>query len=656
MGSQILRVACSVILNALSKKEKDPSNIKEMKDLADDFEKQASGVFSECYRNNHLHAESLLFQKSLAWGNKTCLQLVLDAYIMSFMLNGGVQAILTKIWWGKLSVDNTFIRVLICIVFFPLVCINFLQFRDPEVKHVAEGKITDMAADKRETKRGDIESAKDDSREVRQEVEVKRTDLAAENRGSNSYLPKVQQKDGSKKEQGTDGKKVRLTCLQCLHGFFTAPVVVFYYNAVSYIGFLWLFAYVLMIDFQAAPSWTEYLLYVWIFSLVCEEVRQFLCDHKDVGIVTKGKLYISEIWNQMDFVAIILFIAGIVCRLITHWAYVGRVFLALDFIVFCLRLMFIFTLSRTIGPKVVLLKRMVKDIIFFLFLLTIWIVSFGVSKQAIIVHNEQRFYWILQNVLYKPYRTLFGDILTDVDKTAFDETKCSVNGSDIGQPKCPQTQNGVPVFPEWLTICLLCLYLLIANILLLNLLIAMFSYTFSEVQEKNDQIWRFQRHKLVIEYSNRPPGPPPFIFFNLLYYLVRNVIQKWTISKKRENQLDNKTTDLLPWEEYMKGKYLFNQQEMKKQSSEMKIGDTSNKVDAVVTLLDIEQETHAKAMDKRLMLLEKQVSQSREALNWIMKSLKENGLASKEKAPIGKCVEWGSFELFVHVRQKVYPV
>ena len=44
------------------------------------------------------------------------------------------------------------------------------------------------------------------------------------------------------------------------------------------------------------------------------------------------------------------------------------------------------------------------------------------------------------------------------------------------KPKCPEIDQArqEPVFPEWLTVLLLCLYLLFANILLLNLLIAMF--------------------------------------------------------------------------------------------------------------------------------------------------------------------------------------
>lgn len=58
---------------------------------------------------------------------------------------------------------------------------------------------------------------------------------------------------------------------------------------------------------------------------------------------------------------------------------------------------------------------------------------------------------------------------------AFDINSCSINGTDRLKPKCPVlNEHKMPAFPEWLTIIMLCIYLLFANILLLNLLIAIF--------------------------------------------------------------------------------------------------------------------------------------------------------------------------------------
>lgn len=59
-----------------------------------------------------------------------------------------------------------------------------------------------------------------------------------------------------------------------VRAFFNAPVVIFHLNILSYFAFLCLFAYVLMVDFQPTPSCCEYLIHFWLFSLVCEELRQ----------------------------------------------------------------------------------------------------------------------------------------------------------------------------------------------------------------------------------------------------------------------------------------------------------------------------------------------------------------------------------------------
>lgn len=49
-------------------------------------------------------------------------------------------------------------------------------------------------------------------------------------------------------------------------------------NVLMYFLFLLLFAYVLLVDFKppppAGPAITEYVLYFWVFTIVCEEIRE----------------------------------------------------------------------------------------------------------------------------------------------------------------------------------------------------------------------------------------------------------------------------------------------------------------------------------------------------------------------------------------------
>ncbi|KAJ6651113.1 hypothetical protein lerEdw1_000797, partial [Lerista edwardsae] len=84
--------------------------------------------------------------------------------------------------------------------------------------------------------------------------------------------------------------------------FFTSPFVVFAWTVIFYIAFLLLFAYVLLMDFQKEPTTLELILYVLVFILLCDEVRQWYMN---------GNKYFADLWNVMDTLGIFYFIAGI---------------------------------------------------------------------------------------------------------------------------------------------------------------------------------------------------------------------------------------------------------------------------------------------------------------------------------------------------------
>ncbi|XP_069589865.1 transient receptor potential cation channel subfamily M member 2 [Ranitomeya imitator] len=600
-------LACSKMLKELSKEEEDTDTSEDMMTLADDYEQKAIGIFTESYRKDEERALKLLIRVSEAWGQTTCLKLALEAKDMKFVSQGGVQAFLTRVWFGELSVDNELWRIITCLIFFPLLYTRLLTFRkDEEVIHIQVMK-----------KENNTDAFLDDPALT----ETRKNKIA-----SRSQTPTLK-------------KKNAMTPTDRFQAFFMAPVVIFHLNILAYFSFLLLFAYVLMIDFQPSPSWRELIIYFWLFSLVCEEIRQVLDDPDGFGILKQASLYINDFWNKLDVCAILIFISGLFCRLIPATFYPGRIILSLDFVIFCLRLMHIFTISKTLGPKIIIVKRMMKDVFFFLFLLAVWVVSFGVAKQAILIHNEIRVDWIFRGVVYHSYMTLFGQIPSYIDGVNFNIDQCTVNGTDPNKQKCPESNkaNHQPVFPQWLTVLLLCLYLLFTNILLLNLLIAMFNYTFQQVQEHTDQIWKFQRHDLIEEYHGRPPAPPPFILFNHLHQFVRHVILHKPAGRKRqlkEKLEKNEEAALLSWETFLKENYLQHLQKQMKQSTEHKIRDTFHKVNTVVDMLELDQIKRTGSMEHRLVFLEEQALRSAKALNWIVNTLLDNGFGSKESAPV----------------------
>ncbi|KAM7380643.1 hypothetical protein PAMP_003923 [Pampus punctatissimus] len=440
-------------------------------------------------------------------------------------------------------VDNPVWRVLICMIFFPLIYTGFLTYRRDEL----------------------IQRETEKSEEMRVESPTESTHRTE----SHGFYP------NNRKSLKPLSYWSRLVFL------YSSPQVKFYWNIVSYFAFLFLFAVVIMVDFQETPSATEVLLYVWLFSLVCEEIRQLFHDPDGFGFRKKAEMYINELWNLLDVLSIILFIIGLAFRLTTNLFYAGKVLLCIDFVVFCLRLMAIFTISRTLGPKIIIVRKMMMDMFFFMFLLSIWVVAYGVAKQGILIHNDNRLDWIIRGAVYEPYLIIFGNVPTNIDYAEFDINSCSMDGTDPLKPKCPVlNENQTPAFPEWLTIIMLCIYLLFANILLLNLLIAIFNFTFQEVQDNTDRIWKFQRYELIKEYHSRPAAPPPFIILSHLYLFIRNVVLRRPPTKCKEfkdeiPQIEEE--ELLSWESLNKDKYLQSTQQKQSQSMARRILDTTQK-------------------------------------------------------------------------------
>lgn len=62
------------------------------------------------------------------------------------------------------------------------------------------------------------------------------------------------------------------------------------------------------------------------------------------------------------------------------------------------------------------------------------------------------------------------------------------------------------------------IYLIFLNILLINLLIAVFGKTYESIEEKSDKIWKKQRYDVIYEYFHKPTLPPPFVFLTFLIY------------------------------------------------------------------------------------------------------------------------------------------
>ncbi|NXY39253.1 TRPM2 protein, partial [Pomatorhinus ruficollis] len=540
-------LACSKILKELAKEEEDTDTTDDMLALAEEYEHKAIGVFTDCYRKDEERAQKLLTRVSEAWGKTTCLQLALEAKNMNFVSHGGVQAFLTKVWWGKLSVDNGLWRVIMCMLFFPLLYTNLITF----------------------------------SREKRLQP---------------------------------------MGCLARLRAFFTAPIVIFLMNILSYFTFLLLFAYVLMVDFQPTPSWREYLIYFWLFSLVCEETRQVWAGRAEVG---GGRGRETPLWMLL----------GAPTQLMSPC---------------CSSCHHLFRKVPARGNT----RSPISEARVSPWLHLAWPCIFAEENAVGLVGFSQEVsgVWECQMEGVLPlgefpvgfpgvaWHLRFFSFCFNISVPFSSSLKSpNVPGVPMLLPRCPHsppmplektaqaqvTFGSARVPTHGQMICVV------------SPLYEAHDYTFQQVQEHTDQIWKFQRHDLIEEYHGRPPAPPPLILLNHLQLLVRRGLLRRPAShhKLKEKLEKNEEAALLSWEMYLKENYLQHQQCQEKQNTEQMIRDIAQRVDVLAELLDLDRVKRTGVVEQRLGSLEDQVHQSAQALRWMIQALRGNGFSPGGDVP-----------------------
>ncbi|XP_029014780.1 transient receptor potential cation channel subfamily M member 4-like isoform X2 [Betta splendens] len=589
------------ILRELHKHESETEKRLAMKEQAKRFESMAHDVFNECHQNNESNASTLLIRKSKVWGEATCLQMATAADARLFFSHHGVQSLLSQIWWGKMESSTSAWKLLVTFLLPPLIYANIITFRDDE-EYNNSVEDRDCDVDWNESTRNHVSTSllTEISEEKPQES------LREKTRGSSSR---------SRKSFASQWRK-----------FWFAPVTAFLGNVVMYIVFLCLFAYVLLVDFKRpppdGPSTLEFVLYFWVFTLVCEEIRQtFFVGNT---IVQMFRNYIQDVWNKCDLTAIALFIVGLCGRMFPASFEFGRAVMALDFLVFTLRLIHIFAVHKQLGPKIIIVGKMMKDVFFFLFFLAVWLAAYGVANQALLYSYDPRPVWIFRRVFYRPYLQIFGHLpIHEMDADKLEDIHCTNNITEIeaGEEPCINTNS------NWVVVILLVIYLLFTNIVLINLLIAMFSYTFSKVQENSDIYWKFQRYNLIVEYHSRPSLAPPFIILSHIHLLIKRCIRHIPSAKIEHFALelqDNKASYLQTWEAVQKEILLSAQNKRQKETDTAQIKRTSVKVDDVLKqITDIR--------DRRLQQLEAEVSYCCSAIAWMTEALSQSNVIQTQR-------------------------
>lgn len=116
------------------------------------------------------------------------------------------------------------------------------------------------------------------------------------------------------------------------------------------------------------------MLQAWVFTLLCEEIRQVVTQEPK-NLLGKLEFYFLDPWNIADTVSLFGFIVATSLRYVANTydnvecLVAARIIYATDIVLFIIRLLQIFSVNRHMGPKLVMIRKMVSLVLSLHFLI-----------------------------------------------------------------------------------------------------------------------------------------------------------------------------------------------------------------------------------------------------------------------------------------------
>lgn len=309
--------------------------------------------------------------------------------------------------------------------------------------------------------------------------------------------------------------------------FYRAPMVKYIGTFVSYTAFLLLYSSVALFNFEWEYRASEIILYVWMSILIVDEVREVSMEASSV-VHRKIRDHLASVWNKVDCIIYVLAIVGFILKNFESTFQISRALFAINAALLYIRLFRVYHVNWALGPKLVIFHRMIPEIISFMLILIIFILGYGVASQALL-NPATEFQWstfpeLLKSITFQPYWQMYGELnIEDIQHPEDKERVCY----DGGYCEDFTAYN-------WVTLIFLAIYLLIGNVMLLNLLIAIFTSVFEDVRENSKRIWKYEMYRLVEEYSQKPGLAPPFVILEDAYRLAKFVWKRTCRTTKED--------------------------------------------------------------------------------------------------------------------------
>uniref|UniRef100_A0A9J7Z272 Transient receptor potential cation channel subfamily M member 3 n=1 Tax=Cyprinus carpio carpio TaxID=630221 RepID=A0A9J7Z272_CYPCA len=505
---------CKAMAHEASENDMVDDISQELNQNSREFGQLAVELLDQSYKQDEQMAMKLLTYELKNWSNATCLQLAVAAKHRDFIAHTCSQMLLTDMWMGRLRMrKNSGLKVILGLLLPP--SILSLEFKNKdEMSYMPQDQDTYLQEkDVDEPEKQAKEKEEDDMEfTVRSYCETQYNSVA--------MLGNVSSEASRKKQVEEVQTRHRLIPVgRKIYEFYNAPIVKFWFHTLAYVGYLMLFNYIVLVKMDLWPSPQEWIVIAYIFTNGIEKMREILMSEPG-KLLQKVKVWLQEYWNITDLMAILIFSIGMVLRLQDPplMSY-GRVIYCVNIIYWYIRLLDIFGVNKYLGPYVMMIGKMMIDMMYFVIIMLVVLMSFGVARQAILNPNEDPSWMLARNIFFMPYWMIYGEVFADQIDPPCGQNITTEEGVIVSLPPC---KTGA-----WIVPAIMACYLLVANILLVNLLIAVFNNTFFEVKSISNQVWKFQRYQLIMTFHERPVLPPPLIIFSHITMVLKHLCCRW---------------------------------------------------------------------------------------------------------------------------------
>ncbi|KAM9810986.1 transient receptor potential cation channel subfamily M member 6 [Neosynchiropus ocellatus] len=470
----------------------DDNIVERFRSYSREFGQLAVDVLDCAFRQNEQMAMKLLTSEMEAWSHFTCLQMAVSSNNRALVSHSCTQTLLNDLWTGPLNMrKNCFPKIILSLLLPPASLL--LEFKSKaEMSHVPQSHEALLFGH-------DLPKSP--------AVNEEKDHMGSHGTEHGCICPSLHDRcPNCLSETVTSVADCFFSGMTKIYGVYTAPVVKFWFHTISYLVFLVLFSYTILVKMGDKPSIPEWLVIVYILTTAVEKTREVAMSEPR-KLKHKLRIWFSEYWNRSDLFAIVLFLAGLVLRWHAepfHTA--GRICYCLDIIFWFVRMLDLLAVNQHAGPYLTMITKMTSSMFFIVVMLAIVLLAYGVSRKAILSPDEGPSWALARDVVFQPYWMIFGEVYA-----------AEMNRHEDGQPH-PPTFFLIPLLQA--------VYMFVQYIIMVNILIAFFNNIYFDMASTSNKLWKYNRYRFIMTYQDRPWLPPPLILLSHMTLGLRAIYRR----------------------------------------------------------------------------------------------------------------------------------